>query len=69
MWRLSCAGPNDSDYVVRTPLVVSIRVICLKQHLLEGNGLGTYAQSVVHQTTNSKQVDISVKQNMQHQSV
>lgn len=62
MWRLSCAGTDDLDYVVRTPLMVSIGVICLKQcPLLEGNGLGTYATRVVCQTTNSQQVDISVK--------
>lgn len=62
MWRLSYAGLDDSDYVVRTPLVFSIWVIYLKQCLLlEGNGLGTYPPSVVRQTTNSQQVDISVK--------
>ena len=68
MWRLSCTGPDDSSHVVSTPLVVAIGLICLKRRLLlEGNGLGTYVPSVVHQTMNNWQVDINVNIHIQYQ--
>lgn len=62
MWRPSCAGADDSSYLVSIQLVVAIRLICLKQRflLLEGKGLGTYAPSVARRTMNNRYVDIHV---------